>query len=207
MPFKQSFFTSMQICNADQPTITRLWKEIESSYTKPGRHYHTLTHLDAVLSELVVHRNAFANWHTIVFAIAYHDLIYNPLKNNNEEKSAALAAKRLRETGCQADVIELCSELILATKNHKPASREIDLFTDADLSILGSDPDKYKEYARLVRLEYSIYPDMIYKAGRKKVLEHFLAMQQIFKTGEFADRYESAARENLKRELQNLRAD
>ncbi|MDI3322235.1 hypothetical protein [Pinibacter soli] len=48
--------------------------------------------------------------------------------------------------------------------------------------------------------EYAIYPDLIYKPGRKQVLLHFLEMKRIFKTKEFYEKYETAARENLKKE-------
>lgn len=76
-----------------------LWEEIEASGYEAGRHYHTLAHLEHVLRELLPHQQAFTHWHTVVFAIAYHDAVYNPLKSNNEEKSAALAAKRLTAIG------------------------------------------------------------------------------------------------------------
>ena len=49
-----------------------------------------------------------------------------------------------------------------------------------------------------------MYPDMMYKPGRKKLLEHFLAMPHIFKTAFFRERLEVQARENLMRELELL---
>jgi predicted metal-dependent HD superfamily phosphohydrolase len=39
---------------------------------------------------------------------------------------------------------------------------------DADLSILGKDLDTYLAYTKMIRKEYSIYPDFLYKPGRKK---------------------------------------
>ena len=62
----------------------------------------------------------------------------------------------------------------------------------------------YDTYCQQVRKEYSIYPDFLYKPGRKKVLEHFLNMERIFKTTYFFDLYEAQARENLRRELSSL---
>ncbi len=81
---------------------------------------------------------------------------------------------------------------------------ETNLFTDADLSILGSDPDTYKVYSKQIRREYSIYPEIIYNPGRKKVLTHFLKMDKIYKTEEFSDRYELNARINIQTELNSL---
>jgi predicted metal-dependent HD superfamily phosphohydrolase len=93
----------------------------------------------------------------------------------------------------------------MATKRHEPSDDEIDLFTDADLSILGSSPDVYQLYSQQVRQEYSIYPDLLYKAGRKKMLLHFLEMEHIYKTSFFRNKYETTARRNLENELGGLR--
>ena len=53
-----------------------------------------------------------------------------------------------------------------------------------------------------IRKEYAIYPDMLYNPGRKKVLQHFLTMDTIYKTAVYRDRYEQKAKENLQRELE-----
>jgi predicted metal-dependent HD superfamily phosphohydrolase len=97
--------------------------------------------------------------------------------------------------------MEQCVKLILATQKHEPAGEEVNLFTDADLSVLGAEPESYKLYATQVRKEYGLYPDLIYNPGRKKVLQHFLAMPRIFKTDAFYEKYETTARRNLEWEL------
>lgn len=97
-----------------------------------------------------------------------------------------------------------CQALILATKKHEPADYETNLFTDADLSILGSDPGTYNRYLKNIRKEYAMYPDILYDPGRKKVLLHFLNMDQIFKTKEFSGQLEAQARKNLEAELKML---
>lgn len=185
-------------------TQQNLWREIETNYSEAGRYYHTIAHLNALVSELSSLRASFANWHTIVLAVAYHDIIYNPLKNNNEEKSAELAVARLTDIGLPHALIRQCEQLIRATQKHEAADEETNLFTDADLSILGASPAAYDQYKTQIRREYSIYPDIAYKPGRRKVLEHFLEMPNIFKTIVFRSRYESNARYNLLRELTEL---
>jgi predicted metal-dependent HD superfamily phosphohydrolase len=94
--------------------------------------------------------------------------------------------------------------MILATKEHQRSDDETNLFTDADLSVLGADRETYLLYVQQIRAEYSIYPDILYNPGRKKVLEHFLNMENIFKTNEFRTKYESAARKNLEAEIRLL---
>ncbi|MNJ03033.1 hypothetical protein D3C73_1632060 [compost metagenome] len=55
-----------------------------------------------------------------------------------------------------------------------------------------------------MRQEYAIYPDLVYNPGRKNVLLHFLAMDRIFKTDYFFEKYEKPARENLRKEAELL---
>jgi len=52
-----------------------------------------------------------------------------------------------------------------------------------------------------IRKEYKVYPDIIYKPGRRKVVQHFLAMERIYKTDYFFVRLEQQAKENLTKEL------
>ncbi len=181
-----------------------LWSEIINVYSGNGRSYHTLNHLDHLLKELIPYRSHFQCWETIVFAIAYHDVIYSVLRNDNEEKSADLAVKRLQSFGFDAQQTEHCHQFILATKKHEERDHDTNLFTDADLSILGTTHDDYVRYSQQVRSEYAIYPDLIYRPGRKKVLQHFLGMLRIFKTEPFFERYENAARINLQWESTQL---
>lgn len=157
-----------------------------------------------MLDELEVHKHKFKNWDTIIFAIAYHDIIYNTLKTNNEERSADVAVKKLSAASFPDQSVAFCKRLILATKRHERADEETNLFTDADLSILGAEPESYNKYAEQIRREYSIYPDLVYNPGRKKVLMHLLGMSNIYKTKEFADKYEVQARINIEAELKQL---
>ena len=203
------FSTALQPHTTEQ-TITSLWQELEQAYTQPSRHYHTLNHLEALLQELLPLQAQFKHWPTVVLAIAWHDVVYNVLKQNNEEKSAEFAVARLKQTTFPTEQTERCRQLILATKKHEPADEETNLFTDADLSILGAplvcvDTDQcYQQYTQHIRKEYSIYPNVVYNPGRKKVLQHFLNMPRIYKTDYFFDRYEKQARVNLEGELKTL---
>ena len=144
-------------------------------------------------------------WETVLFAVFYHDIVYKATSKSNEEDSADIASKRLRELGFPKDRIGKCVSLILATKAHTTGGdTDTDYFTDADLSILGQTQDIYFQYAKQVRKEFSIYPDLLYNPGRKKVLKHFLNMDRIFKTQYFFEKFEKQARENLMNELETL---
>jgi predicted metal-dependent HD superfamily phosphohydrolase len=189
----------------DNAVAATYWKEIEKAYQAKGRHYHTLTHLENLLQQLQPYQTQCADWHAVIWAVAYHDMIYNVLRQDNEEKSAEFARKKMAALSIPEDRIQLVVTMILATKKHEEATKfDIDLFTDADLSVLGAPWEAYHTYTQQIRKEYAIYPDLIYRPGRRKVLEHFLAKNAIYKTPAFKDKYEVQARANLQQELNTL---
>lgn len=182
--------------------VSELWAEIDEHYSGKKRHYHTLQHLDNLLAQLTGVKEEIQNWETILFTLYYHDIIYNPLKSDNEEKSAELAEKRMKQISIPDQMIDLCKRQILATKSHlRSIDSDTNYFTDADLSTFGQNWEAYSLYYKNVRKEYSIYPDLVYNPGRKKVLEHFLAMDRIFKTEFFYNKFEMQARQNLQKEI------
>ena len=190
---------------SDDKLINKLWNEILTAYSKSNRYYHTLQHLESLLRYLEDVKHQITNWNAVLFALYYHDIVYNVLKHNNEEKSAALASKRMTEIDVDADTLNKCTNIILATKKHLwNEDNDLNLFTDADLSILGADWNDYETYLKQIRKEYTIYPDIIYNSGRKKVLQHFLSMETIYKTEYFYKKFETKARQNLQGELKLL---
>lgn len=202
---KNTFFELITNYTNDIEIKQKYWKEIALQYADKKRYYHNLTHLENLLVQLTDTKQSIQNWDAILFSLYYHDIIYNTLKSNNEEKSAILAGKRLKELNIGNEIIQLTEECINATKKHQVATNnDINLFTDADLSILGADWETYHLYTINIRKEYSIYPNIIYNSGRTKVIQHFLSMKTIFKTTHFQDKYESNAIANLTNELKLL---
>jgi predicted metal-dependent HD superfamily phosphohydrolase len=202
--FEQVFIDSMQNFTADQALIKGLWSEIFTHYSSSNRHYHNLSHLDYLVNELLQVKGRITNWDLVVFSIAYHDIIYEIERSDNEEKSAGYAASALSALLAPFQ-IDKCKQAILATKTHQYNNdSDINYFTDADLSVLGATPELYLEYSRQIRKEYGSYPDFMYKPGRQKVIEHFLHMERIYKTGFFFNKYERQARSNLKMEQDQL---
>lgn len=201
---KKIFLDTCARFSPNAPAIV-FWKEIEEKYTGSKRYYHNLDHLSSMLQELERCQDLIHEWDCVTFALFYHDYIYKATAKDNEEKSALEATRKLRSLGLTESRIALVSEMILATKSHQSNKNDdINLFTDADLSILGSDQNKYSQYIQQIRKEYSIYPDILYKPGRRKVLKHFLEMPSIFKTSFFTTRFEEQARKNIVWEIGTL---
>ena len=202
---KETYLELLSYYTKNNSLVNELWLEIEQKYSEKKRHYHNLQHLENLLQQLIEVKDKIQNWNIILFTLFYHDSIYNSLKTNNEEKSADLAEKRMKQLGIYINEIELCKEQILATKSHQlSTNNDTNLFTDADLSILGQPWEIYIKYLKDVRKEYDFYPTIVYKLGRKNVIKHFLEMKPLFKTKFFFDKFESQAQKNLLKELSTL---
>jgi len=202
---KEAFKELLTKYTDNKNLANELWTEIEKNYSNKKRYYHSLQHLENLLMQLKDVKSEIQNWETVLFTVYYHDIIYNPLKSDNEEKSAELAEKRMKQISVPNEIIENCKLQILATKSHiKSTDSDTNYFTDADLSILGQHWETYSLYYKNVRKEYSIYPDFVYNPGRKKVLNHFLIMDRIFKTDFFYSKFELQSKQNLQKELELL---
>jgi predicted metal-dependent HD superfamily phosphohydrolase len=205
MALRQIFTALTQKYTADARLGEMLWEEIEKHYTDKKRHYHTLTHLQELFHQLSEVQEQIQDWDTLLFSLFYHDIIYQATSSDNEEKSAALAKERLQSLSLPPEKIAKCVSQILATKGHeKSHESDTNFFTDADLSVLGQSWQAYADYCNRIRKEYSIFPDFVYKPGRKRVLNHFLQMDRIFKTSHFFSKHEHQARRNLAKESQAL---
>src|SRR4051812_39034989 len=132
---RETFIQLLTPYNAGNEQKLVLWNEIEANYTHKKRHYHTLTHLENLLLQLTDVRNAIKDWNAILFTLYYHDVIYNALRTDNEEKSAVFAAHRMALIDIPGVTIEKVVEQIKATKKHAAADSDTNYFTDADLSI------------------------------------------------------------------------
>jgi predicted metal-dependent HD superfamily phosphohydrolase len=197
---KETFIELLTNYTDNERLTNELWTEIEKHYSDKKRHYHTLQHLESLLTQLTEVKDKIQDWDVILFTLYYHDIIYNATKSDNEEKSSKLAEKRLKQISVSNDKIDFCKRQILATKSHlKSTDSDTNYFTDADLSILGQNWETYSLYYKNVRKEYSIYPDLVYNPGRKKVLKHFLSMNRIYKTDFFFCKFETQAKRNLTR--------
>lgn len=205
MDLKERFLQHCLKFSENRDLIENLWLKIEKKHSEKGRFYHNLDHLENMFLELEAVKDQILNYTAITFSVFYHDIIYDATSRANEEKSAEFAVSRLEELNIDKAIIKEVFEQILATKTHQISNHhDTNYLLDADLSILGKDPETYMDYTKKIRKEYSFYPNLLYKPGRKKVLQHFLELESIFKTDYFKSKYEKQAKENIQSELKNL---
>lgn len=168
---KEIFTTLISGYSKDSSYSKLLWEEIAENHTKKNRYYHNLTHLQNLYENLLPIKTKIQDWNMVLFALFYHDIVYNILKNDNEDRSAKKAVCILKSLEIDTKKIDLCQRIILSTAGHQlSAHNDINYFTDADVCILGSCWTDYKNYFNNIRKEYSHYPDFIYNKGRIKVL-------------------------------------
>ena len=191
-----------------EPAATAVLDEIVRAYGEPHRHHHTLDHIAQLLDLFERHGEGIAERDTVMLAILFHDAVYDPRRNDNEKSSAALAAGRLTALGVASDLTGKVSRCILATRHGQSASAieeaGLKLLLDLDLSILGAPPAEYRVYADAIRREYGFVPDGLYRPGRRRVLEGFLARERIYRTEPLHALWEERARANLAGEIAEL---
>ena len=190
---------------SDTAICQRLWTEIRRKYSGIFRHYHNLEHIEKLLEQAGEYRDQLSDPDVVEFAIWYHDAVFNVFRSDNEERSAQLAEKRLRELGLPEDKIEKCRMLILATKEHEVIGiypdDDIKWMIDFDLRKLGSSWEEYSGNGRKIRKEFFVYPGFIYWKRRREYMKRYLDKERIYKTNTYYRLYESKARENISRDL------
>lgn len=184
---------------ADGATVEAWWREVESRYSEPHRRYHTLEHIRELLALLPEAGDE------VLAAVWFHDLIYDR-HGRNEERSADVAHEALLDLRFPRAAMERVTKMILATRDHDPRDLDEDaiLFLDADLAILGSPSERYRDYAEAIRFEYSWIPDEVFVPARNGVLHDFLARPNIYRTEVMRRRFEGQARENIAWELRGF---
>jgi predicted metal-dependent HD superfamily phosphohydrolase len=191
----------------DATLISNYWDEIVQHYTSKSRYYHNLSHIYNMLLQAKDIQNAIEDYDAFRFSIWYHDIIYKSTKKNNEEKSAKFAQKRLKVFNFDEKRIKIIETVIKSTQKHDIVlnqNQDNAYLLDIDLSILGTEWTIYETYIQNIRKEYGIYPDFMYKKGRKKAMQHFLERKYIYFTDAYQNKFEVQARQNIEKEINLL---
>jgi predicted metal-dependent HD superfamily phosphohydrolase len=178
---------------------------LEGAYAERHRHYHTAAHIQEALDLLDETAERPEHPDEVEFAIWLHDVVYAPRRADNEERSAALAVRWLRECRIEVEAIDRVCALILATRHtDPPGTNDEALVQDVDLGILGASPERYEEYEEQIRREYRWVPGFLFRQRRREILQSFLDRESIYRTSWFLRRRESAARRNLTWAIERL---
>lgn len=199
------------IATGTSETDAVFW-DVKARYCADGRFYHNLAHIKQVLASAQEVAGLAENWTAVQCAIWFHDVIYEPGASDNEEASARFALETLRGWDVPEKMLWQVEQLIMVTKlggTAVAATAVSDpdslIMQDADLATLGAPPAIYDQYAAAIRQEFAHVPDKDYRHGRANILTYFLQRNQIYQLPHFYQIYEHQARQNIQRELENLK--
>ncbi|MEA5512805.1 hypothetical protein [Nodularia sp. UHCC 0506] len=197
---------TLQNFGVGQIASEQSFTDLVTAYSTSDRYYHTLKHIAHVLSTIDTLQAYAQDLPAVQLAAWFHDVVYHPQTQDNEERSADYAYELLSNLGIPTNTIDTVTSLILNTKNHQAATDDYDsqVLLDADLAILATNPEDYREYSRAIRQEYAWFSELEYITGRRQVLEHFLQQQRIYHTPLMFEVAEQSARSNLQTEIQTL---
>ena len=199
---------------ADRAVVDGVGRDLLARWQEPQRRYHDATHLAEVLTAVDTLGGAehvpAEDRAVATLAAWFHDAVYavqSPA--DNEERSAALAARELERLGADRSVVERVVEVVLDTASHDLGSSALPdaarvIVHDADLWVLSAPVERFDEYCRQVREEYHHVPAAAYASARSEVLRPFLTRPHVYLTAHARRHWEPAARENLARELTRL---
>lgn len=183
-----------------------LRSELLICWNEPVRRYHNETHLRAVLRAIEALETDGESFDETAVRLAawLHCAVFDPTESENNEKSARFAEQKLDP----AAPVEEVGRLIRLMGGHRVEAGDLNgaVLSDADLAVLGSDPDAYDTYTSDVRHEFAHVPGERFVAGRIAALEGLLERKSVFLTSAGRDAWEKQAHANLNRELGLLKA-
>jgi len=192
---------------------------LEAAYARPPRAYHDFGHVQEVLRhhDAVTAGPGWVQPVEVRLAVLYHDAIYEPGRKDNEARSAQFAVEEIGRWLPDATVdVRRVAELIELTARHGQLGPEdfgktavaddTRHFLDCDMAILGAEPAVFDAYDRAIAAEYRDHvPGWLYRINRRRFLKALLAKPRIYLSGFFHERYDAAARANLRRAITTKR--
>lgn len=184
-----------------------LLNQLVAAYSQQQRHYHTLQHLRECLAHCDAAGSLARRPAEVEIALWFHDAVYDPRRDDNEERSADWARRSVVAAGLDDAVAERVAALVRATAGHAPsADPDTQLLLDIDLAILGATGERFAQFEQQVRAEYAHVTEDAWRRGRARVLQGFSARPRIYGTQAYHDALEQRARANIGQALRALQA-
>lgn len=190
----QARFGALWSCSGgtDADEVYRL---LARCYTEPARHYHTLVHVRRCLRHLDLARDAIPEPDAVELALWFHDVIFVPGAQDNEQRSAEWfreqAGGRIR--ACD----RICAMILATTHAGTAAEPDTRFVCDIDLAVLGAARSRFREDGRRLRAERPDLDDRAYDLHERTILGGLLVRPRIYLTDFFYARCETQARRNL----------
>ncbi|WP_125776242.1 hypothetical protein [Antribacter gilvus] len=213
--FLSSFVRSAVGAGATAPEdeIRRVGQALIDRWTAENRHFHNLRHLAAVLHRVDELAQETHKPELVRLAAWYHGAVFDAERKaayaesggEQTHESAELARTELMSLGVPEASADRVAHLVNGLLRHAPDPTDFDaaVLNDADLAMLASEPQRYKEYTADVRAEYAHIPLEDYLNARIKIISKLLARESLF-FSPMGAAWEEPARQNLDAELHRL---
>ena len=199
---------------ASREEIERVGRRLLERWQEPGRAFHNVEHLTAVLTRIdelaeqtdMPEAVRLAAWyHGAVFSTAAL-VVYARRGGEDALAGASLAGEELAELGVPATTIGRVHDLIEGLHRHEADHDDVEALTlcDAHLGTLAVEPGHYEAYRAAIRQEYAHIAEEDYVGARLAIVTKLLARRRLF-VSPFTLDWEQPARENLTAELGRLR--
>jgi predicted metal-dependent HD superfamily phosphohydrolase len=190
----------------DREHCDTVFDELAALYSSPQRYYHCAEHICFCLDKLDESRESIDHPdpgfpQTVEMALWFHDAVYTAGDPANERNSASWFRDRA-VNHLPRDAIDEVDALIVATTHREsPGSPKEKLLVDIDLCSFGLPWDRFLADGRNIRREFSHLNDEEFVTTQGRFLNELLERPNIYHTEHFSRRYESAARDNIRRIL------
>lgn len=193
------------------------WSKILKQFNEEHRYYHNFDNIQEKFRHYENVKSILRDPDAVALALFFQYFEYDPKSVDSAEKNVehfqkfADQAEIPKDSPLRAKVLNLLeAAAIHSTEAHKTdgtyGNEDCHYFLDIDVAILGTDPESYNEYTTLIRKEYEFLPDNTYKSLRLKILQSFLLIPNIFATKEFREKFEAQAKDNIRKEVENLKS-
>ncbi len=198
---------------ADEAEVRIVGERLLERWSEPGRHFHNLRHLIAVLARVDELAEETHEPDVVRLAVWYHGAKFETAKaaalahrgGEDEVASAALARHELTTLGVPAVHVERVKHLVTRMARHNPDPEDLDcaVLCDADLAVLAAEPQRYKTYLEEIREEYAHLPLRAFLEARQRIVAKLLGRPRIF-VSPLGTAWEEPARQNLAMEQARL---
>ena len=157
----------------DKWNIKLNYNVLLAMWNESHRAYHTQNHLLDLIEQINESKSKFESqkdYEKMILCALFHDCVYDPMRNDNEEKSAEFFLSCCQEKN--QDILDI-KQMILDTKTHEATTPLSEKFNQLDMSIVERDFDQLLEWENGIAEEYKVYGEA-YKEGRLKFLESLL---------------------------------
>jgi pantetheine-phosphate adenylyltransferase len=144
-----------------------------SMWNESHRHYHTQNHLLDLINKINEIKSDISQkeYEKLIITSLFHDIVYDPMRNDNEEKSAQFLMDSCVNKD-DNDILHI-KQMILDTKTHESNDKLSRIFCEMDMSVVEGDFEGLLEWEKGISAEYKDF-GTLYKEGRLKFLESLM---------------------------------